>query len=59
MYNILKETIEQLNNQIITEERKIVLQPLIDSIQEKINLKETVNLNFILNCNVKLILFFF
>ncbi|VXA96615.1 Protein tyrosine phosphatase [Flavobacterium sp. 9AF] len=51
MYNILKETIEQLNNQIITEERKIVLQPLIDSIQEKINLKETVNLNFICTHN--------
>lgn len=48
MYKNLMETIERLpDRQQIRDERKIVLQPLIDFIQGKINSHLAVNLNFI------------
>lgn len=35
MYSELTNTIEQLQHQSISEERKIILQPLIDFVQKK------------------------
>ncbi|QIY90889.1 low molecular weight phosphatase family protein [Chryseobacterium gallinarum] len=52
MYKNLVETIKSLlYNQNIKDERKIVLQPLIDFIQGKINSNVEVNLNFICTHN--------
>jgi len=52
MYRNLVETINRLlDNQNIKEERKIVLQPLIEFIQGKINNHVDVNLNFICTHN--------
>lgn len=52
MYKNLMETIERLpDRQQIRDERKIVLQPLIDFIQGKINSHLAVNLNFICTHN--------
>ena len=50
MYSVLKKTTEQLQLQTISEERKIILQPLINFIQQKIN-KEPININFICTHN--------
>ncbi|MDH1603522.1 protein-tyrosine-phosphatase, partial [Empedobacter sp. GD03739] len=38
-------------NQEICEDRKVVLQPLVFYIQEKVNDKQTINLNFICSHN--------
>jgi arsenate reductase len=51
MYSVLKKTTEQLQLQTISEERKRILQPLINFIQQKINNKEPINLNFICTHN--------
>ena len=51
MYSVLKKTTEQLQLQTISEERKIILQPLINFIQQKINNKEPININFICTHN--------
>ena len=51
LFNPIKEQIEQLNTKSISEERKSVLQPLVDFIQQKVNHKETINLNFICTHN--------
>lgn len=51
MYSTLLQTIRQLLQQSISEDRKAVLQPLIDFIQQKINNKQTVKLNFICTHN--------
>lgn len=51
MYLNLKETIENLSNKEISEQRKEVLQPLIDYIQLKLNDKQTIRLNFICTHN--------
>lgn len=49
MYSELSKTIEQLQN--ISEERKKVLQPLIDFVQQKTNNKQKININFICTHN--------
>ena len=51
LYNQIKEQIEQLDINSISAERKTVLQPLIDFIQDKVNQKELINLNFICTHN--------
>ena len=51
VYNQIKEQIEQLDTQTISTDRKNVLQPLIDFIQNKTNKKQMVNLNFICTHN--------
>ena len=39
MYSALSKTIEQVQKQNISEERKTILQPLIDFVQQKTALK--------------------
>ncbi|EJG02239.1 protein tyrosine phosphatase [Flavobacterium sp. F52] len=51
MYSVLIKTIEQLQLQNISEERKVILQPLIDFVQQKINDKQDININFICTHN--------
>lgn len=51
MYSALSKTLTQLQLQIIGEERKAVLQPLADFIQQKIKNEQEVNLNFICTHN--------
>lgn len=51
MYSVLKKSIEQLQLQNISEERKTVLQPLIDFVQQKVNDKQEININFICTHN--------
>lgn len=52
MYPILSNTIQQLQwEQINNDARKNILQPLIDFIQQKINSKQEINLNFICTHN--------
>ncbi|PRD54598.1 low molecular weight phosphatase family protein [Sphingobacterium gobiense] len=49
MYQKIIETITQLQN--ISEERRTILQPLIDFVQQKIDNRQEVNLNFICTHN--------
>lgn len=51
VYTEIKETITQLDLTSIPQERKEILQLLIDFIQKKVNKKEVVNLNFICTHN--------
>lgn len=52
MYKDLIETINKvINFQNIREERKTVLQPLIDFVQQKIGNKQEININFICTHN--------
>lgn len=51
LYSTLKENIESFDTASISEERKALLQPLIDFIQPKVDAKSTVNLNFICTHN--------
>lgn len=51
MYSALSETIEQLQLRNISEERKLVLQPFIDFVQQKVNSSQNVNINFICTHN--------
>jgi arsenate reductase len=51
VYNQIKEEIELLDTQAVSAERKAVLQPLIDFIQNKTQKKLPVNLNFICTHN--------
>jgi arsenate reductase len=51
MNDTLLETIQQVSRIELTEERKAILQPLINYIAEKINHKEDVRLNFICTHN--------
>lgn len=52
MYKDLTGTIEEIiSNQYISEERKAVLQPLVDLIQLKVNNGQEINLNFICTHN--------
>src|SRR6187399_134299 len=48
--NLIK-TLESLKTATISDERKAVLQPLTDYIQSKVNMNETVRLNFICTHN--------
>lgn len=52
MNSTLKTTVtEVLNFNLIDDQRKAILQPLVVFIQEKINRKEVINLNFICTHN--------
>lgn len=51
MYPTLLNTIKQLQWEKISDERKSTLQPLIDFIQQKINTKQEININFICTHN--------
>ena len=47
----IREIISQLSTERISEERKIILQPLIEFISSKISKNEEVRLNFICTHN--------
>ena len=51
VYTEIKKSISQLDTTTTPQERKEILQLLIDFIQEKVNKKEVVNLNFICTHN--------
>src|SRR5690554_6857268 len=52
MYKNLVETINNVTTfQNISEERKSTLQPLIDFVQQKVNSRQEINLNFICTHN--------
>lgn len=51
LYSAIQETIKDLKIESISEERKIVLQPLIHYIQNKVDLRKEVYLNFICTHN--------
>ncbi|WP_225034664.1 low molecular weight phosphatase family protein [Winogradskyella sp. SM1960] len=51
LYQPINNQVEQLNIDSISAERKTVLQPLIDFIQQKAATNETINLNFICTHN--------
>ena len=51
VYPTITKQIERLNMTLISEERKVVLQPLIEFIQSKVDSKTTVNINFICTHN--------
>ncbi|NNE31402.1 MAG: protein-tyrosine-phosphatase [Winogradskyella sp.] len=51
VYTAIKETIAELNTNDIQNERKAVLQPLIDFIVAKTKKNETISLNFICTHN--------
>lgn len=51
IYQDLKEFISTIETETITDERKEVLQPLVDFIQQKVNQQEEIRLNFICTHN--------
>ncbi len=51
IFTELHDLIKSLNHETITEERKEVLQPLIDYIQKNVENKNPINLNFICTHN--------
>lgn len=51
MYTKLSQTFEKITEISVSNERKEVLQPLIDFIQNKVNSKDTIRLNFICTHN--------
>ena len=51
MFQNLNTTIESISKTTITEERKAVLQPLIDFIQLKVDIQQSIRLNFICTHN--------
>lgn len=51
MYSKLSQTLEKVTEISVSNERKEVLQPLIDFIQSKVNSKDTIRLNFICTHN--------
>ena len=51
MFQNLNTTIESISKTTITEERKAVLQPLIDFIQSKVDIQQSIRLNFICTHN--------
>lgn len=51
MFENLSKTIEIVKNISVSEERKALLQPLVDYIQNKVNLQEQIRLNFICTHN--------
>jgi len=53
LYKKLKNTITSLKPKAISNERKIVLQPLIDFIQSKVTSNYNANLNFICTHNAR------
>jgi arsenate reductase len=51
MFNNLSKTIEIVKEISVSIERQVVLQPLVDYIQNKVNLQEEIRLNFICTHN--------
>ncbi|TBX70149.1 protein-tyrosine-phosphatase [Flavobacterium silvisoli] len=51
MHEILSKSIEQISKMVVPDERQKVLIPLVDYIQNKINHKEEIRLNFICTQN--------
>lgn len=51
MYSRLLETIQDISEIKISDERKVILQPLVDFIQNKTNFDEAIRLNFICTHN--------
>ena len=51
MFQNLNTTIESISKTTIAEERKVVLQPLIDFIQTKVDIQQSIRLNFICTHN--------
>ena len=51
MNNLLQKNINQFSSKYISTERKAVLQPLIDYIQNKVNKHQDIRLNFICTHN--------
>ncbi len=51
MFQNLSKTIEEISNISVSEERKEILQPLVDYIRNKVNLNDTIRLNFICTHN--------
>jgi len=51
MYSALAKTIEKIATKNSNEERKITLKPLIEFIQQKVDNKQNVNINFICTHN--------
>ena len=51
LFTLIKNQIEALNFSAISENRKLILQPLIDFIQDKTNQQKKVQLNFICTHN--------
>lgn len=51
MYSALAKTIEKIATKKINEERKTTLKPLIDFIQQKVDYKKDININFICTHN--------
>jgi len=51
MYSALAKTIEKIASKKINEERKTTLKPLIDFIQQKVDDKKDININFICTHN--------
>jgi len=51
LYPSIKTQIEQLHIDSISDERKTILQPLIDFVQQKVTENATINLNFICTHN--------
>jgi len=51
LYSKLVEKLNGLNTASISEERRIILKPLIDFIQAKVDAKQIINLNFICTHN--------
>ena len=51
LYSKIKTQIENLDLDLISAERKTVLQPLVDFIQLKTDAKAAINLNFICTHN--------
>jgi arsenate reductase len=51
LFSQIQDTINSLRFDSITKERKKILQPLINYIQEKVNQQESVRLNFICTHN--------
>lgn len=51
MYSKLLETIEILNSQEISEDRKTIVKPLIDFIQKNLEDKKAIDINFICTHN--------
>src|SRR5690554_3287692 len=51
LYEKIEDLIAQLDIESIDEVRKITLQPLIEFIQEKVDIKDEINLNFICTHN--------
>lgn len=51
LFSKIENTIQELNPETITSERKVVLQPLVDFIQSKNLNKEDIRINFICTHN--------